>query len=332
ELQFTGSSFEDLLDWTAGLYWFSETGYDTSFPRRFVGDAFDFNDDLRAAGENTSKSAYGQGSFHFTATLSLTVGARYTEDSREAVSRRLRTNRASGITTCRFANVPGIVDLPSCTSNQSADFDHVSWTIGLDWQVMDDVLLYAKTSDGYRAGGVNFRAIAAATMVPFDEETVRDIEIGVKSTLWNNRLRANLATYHSEYKGIQNSIVVGTDTLVLNLTDASIDGTELELTAQLLEELVVTVSGSYTEVQFDSPTSAAAIATFPRGLQAAFTPRSQYTVGGTWTQPLGVGDLSFNLNYIWRDEMWGNNSILLNQASGAESEAVGLLNARVSLE
>ena len=75
----------------------------------------------------------------------------------------------------------------------------------MDWQALEHLMLYAKTSTGFRAGGTNQRSNPA---LPYAPETVTDYEIGAKSEWFDQRLRANLALYHSNYKDIQRTISV----------------------------------------------------------------------------------------------------------------------------
>lgn len=341
ELQLTGTG--ERLDWVAGLYGFRETGYEIS-GQRALGTVM-FPGGLVAApyfgdGENESYSAYGQGSWRFTDELALTVGLRYTEDTK-AIDMHNYTRPAPFYAepgSCNYSQGAPNVDFASCNFDASEDYDKVSYTIGLDWQISDSVMLYAKTSEGYRAGGQNLRGTFAATQVPFGEESVTDYEVGVKSTLWDNRLRANLAVYRSDYEGIQTSIIV-TDpisntaaTRVVNLTDATIDGAEAEISLQLLDQLVINVTGSYTNTKFDKLKEADAIATFPMGMDGLATPQWKYSVGAHYTQPLAIGDLSLDVVYSWRDAYWANPSRAVNQTPEAEVESQGLLNARLQLD
>jgi iron complex outermembrane receptor protein len=352
ELQLSGDS--DVLEWVAGLYWYKETGYEDSQSILFFTSATPqgaLANPFSGTGENKSKSVYGQATWHITDTVSLTGGLRDTWDTKSYVSSPNEnipfgpggfvspgfcnfTAGAPGITVVTDAGGRGLV----CESDQSKSYQHISWTAGIDWQVLDDVMVYLKSSNGYRAGGQNLRGTFAATLIPFDPEEVTDIEAGLKSTLWDNRLRANLAAYRSYYKDIQSTIFVTNpaggplSTQVVNLTDAEINGAELELTAQVIDELVLTGTASYTDTSYTKALTGADLASYPQGLQSTFTPRWKYSLGGTYTQPLSVGDLVFNVNYAWRDGYWANPSKANNQTPTARTDAIGLLNARITLE
>jgi iron complex outermembrane receptor protein len=332
ELQLTGTSFDD-LDWVTGLYWFKETGGE--FSKQFatgtvanpVGNYLpQFGD-----GENKSKSAYGQATYHLTDSLSLTGGLRWTGDTKSwRGSNYTVPGPAFSTYICNFTlPYPG-VDQTACVSDLSHNYKHISWTASVDWQVLDDVLLYLKNSNGYRAGGQNMRGKLPVELVPFNSETVTDWELGVKSTFFENRVRLNADVYRSAYKDIQNSVFVqtvgatgapATATVVTNLTNGTVEGAEVEIAAQLTDSFELNVVGSYLDVQYDLST-----------LEASFAPTWKYAVGGTYTQPLSAGELAVNLNYSWKDSYLANTSKSVNQTPGATTEAIGLINGRISLE
>ena len=89
--------------------------------------------EIRTLAVNTSKSVFGQASYAFTSQWEAVAGLRYSED--EQVYTRLAS--AGGVGT---------------TSAQS---DEVTGRLALNFRPMDDILLYASASKGYKAGGVN---------------------------------------------------------------------------------------------------------------------------------------------------------------------------------
>src|SRR3546814_1260036 len=57
-----------------------------------------------------------------------------------------------------------------------------TYTLGINWQATPDLLLYATTRRGYRAGGFNVPKLDAsvANLQNFAPETLTDIEVGTK--------------------------------------------------------------------------------------------------------------------------------------------------------
>ncbi len=332
EAQLSGTALADRLEWTTGLFWFEESGYDLS-PHQQLGyfgaalGAYDIN---LGWGQNDSQSAFVHGTYHFSDTLSTTLGLRWTDESRSVEAGRYRV--ILGNQTCQFSPHPS-VDLANCVSRRSEDYDNLSWTAGLNWQLDPDILAYLKTSSGYRAGGHNMRAVSGLQYLPFAEETVQDVELGLKSTLLDNRLRVNLALYHSAYEDMQQLVLQPDVTVsISNLTDATIQGAEVEIEAQLSDAWVVDFSGSVIDIDFDD-LPALGLASFPQGIQAVYTPEAQYSVGATWGKSLEVGELTANLGYTWRDSHVPDPSIAITRARpNAESEDIGLVNGRISLD
>src|SRR5690606_3570941 len=87
-------------------------------------------------------------------------------------------------------DVPGV-----CAQTDSARFDYPAWTLGLDYQVNDGLFIYAKTSGASMSGGWNVRSTVAPA---FDPEDVRDVEVGFKADMLDNRVRLNAALFYSE--------------------------------------------------------------------------------------------------------------------------------------
>ncbi len=139
---------------------------------------------------STSKALYAQGTIslgNFVEALSglrLTGGYRYTWDRLTAVSN---------------------FELPNATATAtSAKFKAPNWTIGLDYDVIDDVLLYAKVSRGYKTGGVG-TATPAPDLRAFQPEYVTAYEGGIKAdwSIGGVPVRTNLNYYYTDYKDLQ---------------------------------------------------------------------------------------------------------------------------------
>lgn len=201
ELQLTGSSFDDRLSWVAGLYWFDEEGTDisTSYAGTYT------NQNMRVVGgrvESTSISPYVHTAYNFLDDFTLTVGVRYTEDEKGFRGQAYNPPQAQfPAGRCIYDGLPD--PSPStCFFDQEKDWDNISYTVGIDWQITPDIMVYLKRNTGYRSGGQNLRGYDQITQQPFDEETIGDWEVGVKSTLLDQRLRLNASAYRSEYEDI----------------------------------------------------------------------------------------------------------------------------------
>src|SRR3546814_20253475 len=105
--------------------------------------------------------------------------------------------------------------------------------LGINWQETPDLLLYATTRRGYRAGGFNVPKLDAsvANLQNFAPETLTDIEVGTKGRYSVSGLQGtfSLALYRGKDKGYQ--YYQGTTGVPL-LPAAGIIFTKADLTTQ----------------------------------------------------------------------------------------------------
>lgn len=164
--------------------------------------------------------------------VQASVGVRYTEDDR------------SGDRTRGSAFDPFDFD------TDSTDF---SLTLNYEWA--DDFSTYAKWSTAYKAGGVSVRS---AVFEPYDNEEVKAFEIGLKSELWKNRARFNVAVFYTDYDEMHVDFIPPGSLTVLETVNANrtveVDGFEVDLTLLPLEGLLVNFS--YTYLDGDMPLQA----------------------------------------------------------------------------
>src|SRR5690606_18878080 len=84
------------------------------------------------------------------------------------------------------------------------------WLLSYDYKLTDDVLVYAKASTGYRAGGFNSRGSNDPNAVPFtfDPEELIEYEIGLKGDFLDGRLRWNTAVYMNQTDDKQFTVLI----------------------------------------------------------------------------------------------------------------------------
>ena len=230
--------------------------------------------DIRA--ESNAYAAYGQ--LTWTPTylnrLHITTGARWTHDDKSGV------REISGF---------------------SQDFDfknsHLDGAVTLSYDWLENISTYAKWGTGYQAGGANPRS---STFRPYDEETVRSWELGLKSEFFDRRLRVNADLFRTDISNIpidvenKNDITI-TDTLS-NPKTARIQGFEADITAAPADGLVVGFSYTYLDSHLPplaNPLSGGELEQFtitqtPRHAGAAFI---DYTL-----PRLGIGELRLHVD------------------------------------
>jgi iron complex outermembrane receptor protein len=256
ELQVTGKAFDDKLDFASGVYYFQEEGLDQSYSTAlgFLGPKVTL---LKVNIDNDSEGVYGQTTYHVDDRLSLTGGLRYSVDNKSAAA-----NNGIFSTGTYAGPSPGATytcKLPACPNPQSARFSGVSYTAIVDYKLWDDSFVYAKTAKSFRSGGQNGRGTVdfPGSAVPFEPETAKSYEVGVKNEFFDGQLRVNVAGYFTTDTNIQGTTVLAnasgnTATTVTNAGRADFYGAEIEVNALLPAGFRIDGSAAYTHPEYDS--------------------------------------------------------------------------------
>lgn len=251
ELQVTGQTADDAVDFAAGLFYFEESGTDGSTTVALAG--INPNNPNVTFGKVSTRSQgiYGQASWHITDALTFTGGLRYSIEDKGITLFNRSYSAALGDFVCSLPSTRA-----DCGASRSDDFDGLSYTAGLDYQLGDDILVYAKLGRGFRSGGQNLRSAGGlSSFVPFEPEIVDSYEAGVKAEFFDRKARLNVAGYYSSIKDIQRSTIVTapsgqTATIVGNAGKARIFGGEAELTFLPIPALELAGTVAYTDPKY----------------------------------------------------------------------------------
>jgi len=196
---------------------------------------------------------FGQVRIDLMDNLELAGGARYTDEKKDSYFAQEYVNPAYSAVYRSAADPLGIV-----TANQK--FDNFSPEVTLTYKPTPDLLLYgayktAYKSGGFSNGGINSKLSADPySDLTFNPEKARGFEAGIKSTLADNQLRANLSVFRYIVKDFQvdffNSPVFAFNTLT---ADAKTQGVELELeyAPYSVPGLNVTAALNYNDATYD---------------------------------------------------------------------------------
>ncbi|MEO7865667.1 MAG: TonB-dependent receptor [Sphingomicrobium sp.] len=175
--------------------------------------------------------------FSITDRLKLTLGARYTWDKKRL---NVDLNDQTSNTLCAFyaAAIPTLQTLPcvipSVPGGSYSDSDakregKLSGTVVLSWKPVDQILLYASASRGYKAGGFNLdrsslpRSNGTGAVLPsarvsslrFDPEINTAFELGMKYN--GGRIDANFAVFRQDFEDFQLNTFNGINFEVANI-------------------------------------------------------------------------------------------------------------------
>ena len=231
EFQIIGA-ISEIIDWVSGIYYFEEQ---TDFDIQFLSSLdMGFNPVVppmggpvtRSTGNAESIAIYGQAAWHVNKKLTLTLGARYTEDDKSA--------RRAGFLS------PDI-------NSENTD---ISTAISYAWS--ENLLTYLRYATAYKAGGYNSRSVS---FLPYLEEKNKAWEAGIKSQWFDQHLRINAAFFINEYDDKQFDFIDPSDTTVVETLNAK---KQVELTGFEFELSFVPFSGfvlgaNYTYLDGDMP-------------------------------------------------------------------------------
>ena len=338
------------LNYILGAYYSHESGYESSVSQTFgFIPAPRFITENAADVTNITKGLFAQGNYNITEQLRFTGGIRWTWDNRDVVLHN--KSRLGDPSTCTVA----LKDAGSvCDQTQKTTFDYPAWTVGFDYRPNSDVFLYAQTRGASKSGGWNVRA---GSIPAFDPEKVKDVEVGAKLDWFNRRLRTNVALFNSWTNGLQKQIgalVPGTQQptqYLVNAGNARIWGAEFEVTAvpwtgMELNGSLSLLDGKYEKGSFNEVQSVNGVnVTVDRsGEPLPQLAKKQFSIGGTQTVPVSLGDLRLHMDYAYIGSMVispvtappGVSAAVLatyaTQNQLTRLPGYGLLNARIGLQ
>ena len=175
-------------------------------------------------GETTSVAIYGDVTWHATDVLDVVFGVRYTEDDKKIVYNNPATTGLLGALDFQIFGpiTPGPVPA-------SSKFDSTDPRLALNFQLNDDVMIYASAAKGYKSGGLNRQLDPVSqTVLPFDKEENTAFELGIKSSLLGGRGQINAAIFTSEYKDFQLEEQLNLVPQVNNIGDVDVTGAEAD--------------------------------------------------------------------------------------------------------
>lgn len=325
EFQVVSTNADSRWGYVAGLYYFEE---ETSVfnPQTFTvrigvdadGDPLltTLTNTLSYTTDNSASAAYIQGRYRppvLDDKLEVSLGIRYTEDKKEA---HLKGLSARGKKSWNSTN-PSLI---------------------LNYELSDDTNLYTNISTGYNSGQFNVRATTAPTFaMPVDEENVINYEVGVKSELFDRRMRLNGAIFRMDYTDLQvnqfRASGAGATSILTNAGEATITGFEVEALYLVNDHVSFNASWGYTHFKYDEFITSTNTVTGVSVDQASeakptFVPKNTGSAGIAFNHHLeGVGlvDARLDITYTSRTDF----APFLTQYAYAESRT--LVNARVGL-
>jgi iron complex outermembrane receptor protein len=235
----------------------------------------------------TSDAVFAQPEFHLTKQLDFVVGGRFTADDKngaEYLPDQQIAAAATGLT-------------PPISSPIHYKHSQLTYLVGLNYRITDDIFSYVKFSTGFVSGG----QLATLSYKP---EEAASWEAGVKAELFDRRLRTDIAVFDVKYSNLQydvSGLLTGVPATalfsqaVVTQGDAKAVGFEWENTFVPFKGLTLTGNAGYTNFQFEQNTIAAGLAFVAGG------PGYQPFQRPNWTGSLAG---QYDGPEVWRGGYW----------------------------
>lgn len=287
-----------------------------------------------------SFALFGQTTWHATERFDITAGLRGTQEKKTAnVSRNAPLGTSGALTA---AQIPRIG--PWSSGDLVVDEFSPSGSLNLAYKIDTGVLGYATVSHGEKSGGVNLAVATGpslgANSLLVGPEKANNLELGIKTSSFNNRLLANGNFFLTKIDGYQANTLVAHPTLgwasplsvLTNVGSLKSQGFEWDVRALLTSGLTVNFNGSYNNAHYtdfkNAPCSVEAKAAGKTvcdltGRDVVGAPRWIANLGGHYEWNLGSGVKEYaNANYGWRSASEG----AIDDSKYAKIPAYGLLN------
>lgn len=265
--------------------------------------------------ESTTWSLFANADTELAEKLKLTLGVRYTQDKQdyEGCTRDFNGSMLANVNLVnRFlftggdvTKYPAALQKNQCNTYHEStnsfapvinilDEDNLAWRVALDYALDDDILLYASVSRGFKSGQSPVNAASKARQnAAVRQEKLTAYEVGVKATLADRLLQANVSAFYYDYADKQISTYFADPIYTAlarldNVPKSKAYGVEGELTLRPAQGVTLSANGLWlkTEIIDYLGTNAAGLQQNFDGAEFIYSPRFQGSVVAAYDTPV----------------------------------------------
>jgi len=263
-----------------------------------------------------SYALFGQSIWHIDPKWDLTGGLRATYEDKRAYEIRYAPTGGAAVTGAALASRNaryGAFDSGDVRLHNLSP----SALLTLAYKIDTDVLGFATLSHGEKSGGINLTVPGAAGInsLKVNNEKANNVELGIKSNLWERRAQINASLFANVVRGYQNNAYDPTtqSSYLTNAGDVRSRGAELETSFVVARGLTLGANGAFNDVKYLKYTNAPC----PPEITATscnLSGRAALVNAPRWTGSLNaqyahaVADQVegyVNANYAYRSEVFG---------------------------
>jgi iron complex outermembrane receptor protein len=272
--------------------------------------------------DTDSFATFAQGTWHLTPQVDFSLGVRGTYERKLAqVTRNAPVGgvAVSGAAAAARAGRLGAYD--------SGDLSLYSFSpsalASLAWHVSDQVLAYASLSHGEKSGGVNLSVasapVAGADSLLIGSERANDAELGIKTTLLDQRLLLNANLFWTVVNGYQTNAYddVNLTSYLTNAGTVRSRGVEVDSSWRPISGLTINLNGAFNDVRYLSYDDA------PCPAEVALRPGAPAACDLSGHAVVGASKWVFNSNASYQWSLHNGLQPYVNGSYAWRSHAVG---------
>ncbi len=260
--------------------------------------AFQF---LRNPTISKNTSVFGQASYTIVPHLKLTLGARYSHDTKSRYGSTVIDSYSNLVDAYNLGTFLNRFTTEVTAAKRS--FSKTTWRAGIDYDSPLG-LVFASVATGYKAGGFNDGCEAgtgpgcsqSVSALYYNPETLTAYEAGFKFK-FGPQFRLNGTVFHYDYAGLQltQSVnICGPNgnlpcSVTRNAAASKVDGVELDAELRPSNRLTVRLAANYLDAHYDSFVPESGVNLSGRPLDRS--PKWTWAVGANYTVPVGEGRL-----------------------------------------
>ena len=259
--------------------------------RAFTGGVDPFNSYANNSFNQTSRSwsVFTHNTFRVTDDFDVVFGLRWVDEDKDGSFEQFASNNtaaclnaqdnaaffqgtgAAGLAavTAGFTCFPFVTPADTGRPNLPSEFDlnfsdeELVWTLRGVYRFTNDTMGYASFTHGFKAGGFNLDPTAAAITADgtpadprFDSETIDSWELGLKTELFDRRVRVNTALFYQDIEDFQVLEFTGVQFVTFNVPKAESKGVELEIQAAPMNQLDFSLGVTYLDAKYPNDCNA----------------------------------------------------------------------------
>jgi iron complex outermembrane receptor protein len=320
------SPMHEKYDYLVGLY-YADAETDRDFARNKGLPIIPA--DWTATAETESMALFGQFNWRFTENTQLTAGLRWNDEE----------------ISIDYANQ---LDPEGGFANGDDSDSEILGNLSLQYYLQEDVMLYARYAQGYKGQAYNvvtgFNQEDADN--PVAPETSDSYELGLRSTLWDQRLQINATLFYTEYEDYQaqNTVITPDGDFInklRNVGEVETQGVELAGAVLVGQNLTVNFGATYLDTEIKSfegapcypgQTESQGCVGGVQNLEGADLPNApgwKYNLAANYQLELQSMPFYgfFDLSYTWQDDIhFGvtDNPLAVQDSYGIASASFGI--------